>query len=247
MLTTIQTAAARDMARIENAIYHGNDDLLNYIYARPQKQDWGKRVPEFAKEVYEEKIAENELNSYFDVKIYINAANEGYAAQTMEVYRKDEDGSWQPVYEFFQKISSGAGFRPTDDQPYIWTIPGIFTMHPTRHAYTPYGTMPYKMYFDYKYCGGRQSNIALHGTKALKKLGEQASHGCIRQNTEKAKRLYEWVHQETDFTGEIPLIQNQCEYYGGLQLDDEEEVIMYQGLKVLIVVYYGYLNEPVEI
>ena len=43
--------------------------------------------------------------------------------------------------------------------------------------------MPHSIFFK----GG---GYAIHGTKAINKLGKRASHGCVRLNPKNAKRLY---------------------------------------------------------
>lgn len=47
--------------------------------------------------------------------------------------------------------------------------------------------MPYSVF----YHGG----YAIHGTSAVKRLGKPASHGCVRLDTENARRFYSLVKQ----------------------------------------------------
>lgn len=45
--------------------------------------------------------------------------------------------------------------------------------------------MPYAVFFN--------GNIALHGTTDLKRLGQPASHGCVRLHPDNAKTLFELI------------------------------------------------------
>ena len=43
--------------------------------------------------------------------------------------------------------------------------------------------MPYSIFF-------KRGGYAIHGTSHTKRLGERASHGCVRLDTKNAKQLY---------------------------------------------------------
>ena len=47
--------------------------------------------------------------------------------------------------------------------------------------------MPYSIFF--------RGGYAIHGTNAIKRLGQPASHGCVRLHPSNAKRLYSLVRQ----------------------------------------------------
>jgi lipoprotein-anchoring transpeptidase ErfK/SrfK len=47
--------------------------------------------------------------------------------------------------------------------------------------------MPYSIFF--------KGNYAIHGTDALKSLGNPASHGCVRLHPDNARLLFEMVEQ----------------------------------------------------
>jgi len=81
------------------------------------------------------------------------------------------------------KISSGKSGHETP--------PGRFRpkwsskMHYSRKYYN--SPMPYSVFFN----GG----IATHGTSHLSRLGQPASHGCIRLRTPNARKFYNLVHR----------------------------------------------------
>lgn len=71
---------------------------------------------------------------------------------------------------------------------------------------TPVGTFRpgrmHKRYFSKKYHGSPMPHsvffyhgYAIHGTNAIKNLGQPASHGCIRLHPENAKRLFSLIQQ----------------------------------------------------
>jgi len=47
--------------------------------------------------------------------------------------------------------------------------------------------MPYSIFY--------HGNYAIHGTRAVNKLGKKASHGCVRLHTKNAKKLYSLVRK----------------------------------------------------
>ena len=80
-------------------------------------------------------------------------------------------------------ISSGRkGYRtPTG----TWGVKRMHTMwHSRKYDMSP---MPYSIFFHRGY--------AIHGTNYVKRLGQPASHGCIRLHTTNAKRLYQLTRQ----------------------------------------------------
>ena len=82
-------------------------------------------------------------------------------------------GSW--------KISSGR--RGYDTPPGSFRPKWISRMHYSRKYYN--SPMPYSVFFN----GG----IATHGTSAVSRLGQPASHGCIRLTTANARTFYNLV------------------------------------------------------
>ena len=102
--------------------------------------------------------------------------NVSIAQQRMRVY---VNGSLRHVW----RVSTGRrGYRT----PYgTYSPKRMVKMHySTKYNYSP---MPYSIFF--------RGGYAIHGTKAVGKLGRPASHGCIRLATGNARRLYNLVRR----------------------------------------------------
>lgn len=59
--------------------------------------------------------------------------------------------------------------------------------------------MPYSIFFN--------RGIAIHGTRAVHKLGKKASHGCVRLRIEEAKIVYDIVRKNGKENTTIMVIQ----------------------------------------
>ncbi len=96
--------------------------------------------------------------------------------QTMTVYENGKQThSW--------KISSGKDgyFTPTGSfKPYI-----VKKMHYSKKYDN--APMPYSVFF--------RGGYAVHGTKAVWRLGRPASHGCVRLQTSNAKKFHDLVNK----------------------------------------------------
>jgi lipoprotein-anchoring transpeptidase ErfK/SrfK len=58
--------------------------------------------------------------------------------------------------------------------------------------------MPYSIFF--------KGGYAIHGTKAIRRLGKKASHGCVRLKTSNAKWLYRLVEYNRRWNTQIKII-----------------------------------------
>jgi len=76
--------------------------------------------------------------------------------------------------------SARRGYRtPTGDFRVNWMAPMHYS---EQYDMSP---MPHSIFF--------HEGIAIHGTKEIKRLGRQASHGCVRLSPENARILYQLV------------------------------------------------------
>lgn len=97
------------------------------------------------------------------------------SSQVMEVF---VDGQ----LEYSWKVSTGkTGFEtPTGDyKPLAMRV----VHYSKEYDLTP---MPYSIFF-------REGGFAIHGTPAVERLGQPASHGCVRLDPYAAKELYKLV------------------------------------------------------
>ncbi|MEM9028754.1 MAG: L,D-transpeptidase [Pseudomonadota bacterium] len=98
------------------------------------------------------------------------------ATQTMEVY---VNGRLRHVW----RISSGRrGYRTPHG---VYRPKRLVRMHYSRKYH--FSPMPCSIFF--------RGGYAIHGTKAVRRLGRPASHGCLRLRTRNACRLYNLVRR----------------------------------------------------
>lgn len=96
--------------------------------------------------------------------------------QRMRVYKGDK-----LLYKW--KISSGKKGHATPRGKYK----AMYTVKDYKSRAYNNAPMPYSVFFKYGY--------AIHGTKSVKRLGNRASHGCVRLHTANAKKFYNLVRK----------------------------------------------------
>ncbi len=96
--------------------------------------------------------------------------------QEMKVYNKDRlIGEWKVSTAKGKHTTPVGSFRPKT----------LKRMHYS-NRYNK-SQMPYSIFF--------KGNYAIHGTKVIKRLGQKASHGCVRLHPNNAKTLYQLVRK----------------------------------------------------
>ena len=160
----------------------------------------------------------------YDHAIYVNTAWSGAGMQKMWVLERAGTGwrlalsdpdHWkgaEPTYSW--PVSTGklwpgnnrAGLTPT----------GIFNIDERAQRHRRGWGSPgmYKaVYIDLHYSSGRVSGVAMHGTTSnmYRRLGQPASHGCVRMTTANADRMWGLIHHPGGATreaserwGEVP-------------------------------------------
>ena len=140
------------------------------------------------------------------------------------------------------KVSTGAGGRAPDPQPYVDTFSGMFRMNHTKSEAKPHQQgMIWSMFVDVKYSSGKMSGIAIHGTPSANyaKLGTQQSHGCVRIRQKYSKPLYHFLLSDEIYEQDLVTFNNR-ERLGPLLRDDNGDYVTRPGQKVLMIFFYGY-------
>ncbi len=135
-------------------------------------------------------------------------------------------------------VSSGAGHKARDPQPYVDTPTGIYRINHARSDVKRYGTgMWHSLYFDLIYPWNKPSGLAVHGTSSSKYglLGKkQDSHGCVRVKKNVANLMYEnLINDDYWWTEDLPNLNNR------LRLKSETGDTK-PGARALIILFYGY-------
>ena len=191
-----------------------------------------------------------ELFGYFDLYLYISKAtsDKGDWAQRMFVLAKSPDPQQSLTLLHHWAVSTGREevmLSPSGAMLGTDTPQGVFKLDRGRF-YEDYtsnqwqSAMPHAMFFDWR-IKGRTSGLAIHGTdeEGVKRLGERASHGCIRLAPENARTLFELI--QTNHGGLVPRFQidpdsGTMSTAGALVRDDEGNVKMTTGYQVLVFI-----------
>lgn len=191
-----------------------------------------------------------ELIGYFDLYLYVSKAtsDKGDWAQKMFVLAKDKEQHGALTLLHNWKVSTGLEAplpSPTGRMLGTSTPQGIFKLDRQRfhQDYTSrqwQSPMPYAMFFDWL-VDGRQSGLAVHGTdeEGVKTLGQRASHGCIRLETNNARTLFELI--QTNYRGRVPVFAvdedaGTMSTTGALAHNEDGTVKMTRGYKVLVFI-----------
>jgi len=196
---------------------------------------------------------------YFDLVVYVSKAtpDKGAWAQNMFVLAKEGSSVYQLRHSW--KVSTGKEemvMSPSGRLLGTNTPEGMFKLDRWR-SYEDYTSrqwkspMPYAIFFDWQ-IEGRVSGLALHGSdaKGEMELGNRASHGCIRMATDNARTLYQLITQ--NYKGRVPKFQvdpqtGTMSTKGALQRDENGQVVMTSGYKVLVFIedYGGPANDQI--
>lgn len=185
---------------------------------------------------------------YFDLVLYVSKAtpDKGSWAQNMFVLARTESNTYEMRHSW--KVSTGKEelvVSPSGRLLGTNTPEGLFKLDRYR-TYEDYTSrqwkspMPYAIFFDWQ-VEGRVSGLAVHGSdaKGEMELGKRASHGCIRMATDNARTLFELITQ--NYRGRVPRFQidpatGTMSTKGALMRDDNGQVVMTSGYKVLVFI-----------
>ena len=147
-----------------------------------------------------------------------------------------ENHAGKPDFPVYIPVSTGAGGRQPDPQPYVDTFSGMFRVNEQKSLDRPFQKGMYNsLYVDIRYPWGKASGIAIHGTPWAndKKLGTQQSHGCVRISRNFSPALYDFVLSSDLYVDDLKTFDN-TERLGPL-LEDTRA-----GQKVLMIFFYGH-------
>jgi hypothetical protein len=187
-----------------------------------------------------------ELLTNFGLFLYVSKAAHGPLAQRLYVFQKDRDGALTLIHNW--PVSTGRDVIETaadGSHQDSLTPEGYFELDPHRmfrdhisgqwHA-----SMPFSMFFDYEH-EGRVTGVAIHSITGNegRLLGRRASHGCIRLGRENAELLFNLIR--TKYKGAVPRFAfddsvRTTARDGTLMRDDEGNLVMANGYKVLVFV-----------
>lgn len=188
----------------------------------------------------------DEIESYFDLFMYVSKSKRGPLAQRMYIFQRDADGKMIPYAEW--PVSTGREKIEMHHEKKIRTTTpeGIFSLDPQR-MYARYfsktwdnAPMHYAMFYDMMN-NGNQTGLAIHaavGKNKINRLGRRDSAGCIRLSPQNAKELFFKIRNTTQ--GQVPAFavneRNSTDRWGRVQYDETGNLVMQQGYRALLFV-----------
>jgi len=188
----------------------------------------------------------DDVESYFDLFMYVSKSNRGPLAQRMFVFQRDTDGKLVPYAEW--RVSTGREKVELHNERKIRTTTpeGVFALDPDRfHARywsKTWGGAPmhYAMFYDLKN-NGNQSGLAIHaavGADKIRRLGRRDSAGCIRLAPKNAKELFYKIRNTTQ--GRVPAFavneKGSTDRWGHVERDEAGTMVLQDGYRALLFV-----------
>jgi lipoprotein-anchoring transpeptidase ErfK/SrfK len=188
----------------------------------------------------------DEIESYFDLFMYISKSNRGPLAQRMFVFQRDADGRIIPYSEW--RVSTGREKLELHHERKVRTNTpeGIFELDPDRMHKRYWSKswdnapMHYAMFYDLMN-NGRQSGLAIHaavGKSKIRRLGKRDSAGCIRLDPKHAKELFYKIQNTT--RGQVPVLamneRQSTDRWGRVLRDEAGAVLLQDGYRAVVFV-----------
>jgi len=188
----------------------------------------------------------DEIESYFDLFLYVSKSNRGPLAQRMFVFQRDADGRIIPYSEW--RVSTGREKLELHHERKVRTNTpeGIFELDPDRMHRRYWSKswdnapMHYAMFYDLMN-NGRQSGLAIHaavGKSKIRKLGKRDSAGCIRLDPKHAKELFYKIQNTT--RGQVPVLamneRKSTDRWGRVLRDEAGAVLLQDGYRAVVFV-----------
>lgn len=188
----------------------------------------------------------DDIESYFDLFLYVSKAVGGPLGQRMYVFERDRAGGMNPYAEW--RVSTGrekVEFHK-DRKLFTTTPEGIFKFDPDRMYPMWYSRlydnapMPHTMFYDMT-INGRKTGLAIHaaaGASKIARLGRRDSGGCVRLSPKNARELFYKVKNTT--AGMVPVFETDqkgsTDRWGNVVRDGSGNLQLTDGYKALLMV-----------
>ena len=185
-----------------------------------------------------------DLRANFDLFLYISKAATGPAAQRLYVFKKDDGGKLQLLYDWAASTGREA-YETSPEGRHVFTATpsGLYQFDPAR-LYRHYvsrawdGEMPFAMFLDWEH-QGRKSGVAVHAAtgSGIARLGKRTSAGCVHLSPGHAALLFKLIR--ADYKGKVPRFaydpqSRSSSNRGELMRDAAGSPVMTDGYRVLV-------------
>jgi lipoprotein-anchoring transpeptidase ErfK/SrfK len=204
----------------------------------------GPLFPSAARRLFE--TVPNEIESYYDLFMYVSKSNRGPFGQRMFVFQRDQDGKIIPYAEW--RVSTGREKIELHHEKKIRTTTpeGIFQFDPNRMHERYFSRswdgapMHHAMFYDLKN-NGNLSGLAIHaavGASKIRRLGKRDSAGCIRLSPKNAAELFYKIRNTTK--GRVPAFavneRGSTDRWGRVEVDASGAPVLQDGYRAVLLV-----------
>ncbi len=129
----------------------------------------------------------DEIEPYFNLVLYVDKSEGQGTSQTMFVFHVSDDGTYHELARW--RVSTGLGAADTPAGIYTFNADRLYRSWHSRQFNVP---LPWATFLDASF-NGRATGLATHGTTEVDRLGNRASHGCVRLHSDNARALQELI------------------------------------------------------
>lgn len=218
-------------------------DYSRPVQAEPAEPEQDQRV-----DLAQTRMMQNvpdDIESYFDLFMYVSKANRAPMGQRMFIFERDRDGQIVPYAEWRVSTGREQWEERNGRRTFTATPEGVFRLDPDRFHVEYYSRtydnapMPYAMFFDMR-TRGYPTGLAIHAAASASKiarLGRRDSGGCVRLSPKNAKELFYKIRNTT--AGMVPVFAeagNSTDRWGKAARDRNGNIRLTDGYKALLMI-----------
>jgi hypothetical protein len=132
-------------------------------------------------------LVPDEIETYFNLVIYVDKSEGLGTSQTMFVFHVSPEGTYHELARW--RVSTGIGAADTPAGVYTFNADRLYRSWHSRQFNVP---LPWATFLDASF-NGRPTGLATHGTTEVDRLGNRASHGCVRLHSDQARELQDLI------------------------------------------------------
>jgi hypothetical protein len=187
----------------------------------------------------------DDIESYYDLFMYVSKANRQPMGQRMFIFERDANGQVVPYAEWRVSTGREQWEERNGRRSFTATPEGVFRLDPDRFHVEYYSRtydnapMPYAMFFDMR-TKGYPTGLAIHAAASASKiarLGRRDSGGCVRLSPKNAKELFYKIRNTT--SGMVPVFAESggsTDRWGKASRDRDGNIRLTEGYKALLMI-----------
>jgi lipoprotein-anchoring transpeptidase ErfK/SrfK len=187
----------------------------------------------------------DDIESYFDLFMYVSKANRAPMGQRMFVFERDTNGKIVPYAEWRVSTGREQWEERKGRRTFTTTPEGVYRLDPDRFHREYFSRtydnapMPFAMFFDMR-TRGYPTGLAIHAAASASKiarLGRRDSGGCVRLSPKHAKELFYKI--QNTMSGMVPVFaetRGSTDRWGKVARDASGNIQLAEGYKALLMI-----------